>query len=112
MFPIIRALPFKVKLGLAAIIAAFLFYGGWYAHGVVFDAGRLKELEHSVVKMQQEAVKANIKAAEYEKQAALIREVNQKLEAELQDEIKKPDYSACNVPSGGVRIYNKALASN
>jgi hypothetical protein len=63
--------------------------------------------------MQSEQIaESEGKAKEFEQKLADLREQNLKLNDELKNEIKQPIYSNCVVPTNGVRIYNKALASN
>ena len=99
---------FKLGLGIAAILLAF--GGGWYIHGVFYDAGRVKELETLLKAQTEEIAKYNLKAGELEKELAEERKQSQKLNQELKNEIKKPDYN-CAIPVNGKLLYNKALAS-
>lgn len=90
-------------IALALIVVAF--GGGWYAHGVWFNARQEAVLQSELDKRVAAENKFNLADQQNQRLQALLDTKNKQLNTKVSDEVQKPAYR-CTLPAAAVSLLN------
>lgn len=98
-----------LKLGLTLGILLLAFSGGFELRVLIDHSNERDQLKAQAVAQAAAQKKADDAAQGWVDQLSKLRLANKAMKGRLQNEVSKPVYAACVVPSDGVQLYNDAI---